>query len=109
VQFCCGTGDCSAAGVRKRNGAGFSGTLTSAVFVDDKGGVVIPHAVGDAIGDNMNAFFEEHGPNTSSTIESLSAAGIPIYKIGYDAPAPVEKRACEKFVEKRNIHTKTGQ
>lgn len=106
VQFCCGTGDCSAAGV-KRDGTIFGNTLSSAVLRDDAGSVVVPHSVGDvAGGDKFDIFLEDHGVNSSAAILGSSTGGIPIYKIGYDAP--VQKRACDTFSENKAPYTKTG-
>jgi hypothetical protein len=106
VQFCCGTGDCSAAGV-KRDGTYFGNTMSSMVLRDEGGSVVVPHSVGDATGDKYDIFLEDHGVNRSSAIQARSASGVPVYKIGYDAP--VEKRACDTFVQDGAPYTKTGK
>jgi hypothetical protein len=111
VQFCCGLGDCTAAGAKRSVGS----DMSSAVFRDGDGNVVVPRAVGDHTGDKYDTFLEDHGVNSSSTIQSRSA-GVPVYKIGYDAPAvqdaPLQKRKkCNKkgFVQEGARYTKTGK
>lgn len=111
VQFCCGTGDCGAAGV-KRDGLSLGSSYSSAVLRDNDGNVVIPHSVGDHAGDKYTVFLDDHGVNASSALQSRSEHGIPVYKIGYDAPVEevrVEKRKdCSNFVQDGAPYTKTG-
>jgi hypothetical protein len=111
VQFCCGTGDCAAAGVGKRDGfvESQSNTFTSAIFADAEGNLIVPHSVGDESGDKFDIFMEDHGLNASSMVQSRSASGIPIYKIGYAPEAAVEKRACDTFAKDGEPYTKTGR
>lgn len=106
VQFCCGTGDCTAAGV-KRDGAIIGNTLSSLVLRDASGNMIVPHAVGDASGDKFDTFLEDHGVNSSTAIQARSAEGVAVYKIGYDAPN--EKRACDTFAQDGAPYTKTGE
>jgi hypothetical protein len=106
TQFCCGTGDCTSAGV-KRDGAIIGNTLSSMVLRDASGNVIVPHSVGDATGDKFDVFLEDHGVNKSTAIQARSASGVPIYKIGYDAPQ--QKRACDTFTQSDAPYTKTGK
>lgn len=126
VQFCCGTGDCGAAGVGKRDGLG-SSTMSSVVLRDEQGSVVVPHSVGDHEGDKYGLFLEDHGINSTSVVQKRSVGGTPVYQIGYDpavvseievepvpattkrAPEPIlEKRKCDTFKQDGAEYTKTG-
>ena len=81
VQFCCGTGDCTSAGVERRDDLETS-SMSSQVFRDAAGDLIVPHAVGDATGDKFDIFLEDHGLNASSMVKSRSVSGTPVYKIG---------------------------
>lgn len=105
VQFCCGTGDCTAAGVKRDSFWG--STMSSAVLRNDAGDIIVPHSVGDTAGDKFTVFLDDHGVNASSAIQSRSTSGVPIYRIGYDAP--VQKRACDTFTQDGAPYTKTGK
>lgn len=118
VQFCCGVDDCTGAGV-KRDGAILGGSLSSAVFYNADGDVIVPQSVGDATGDKFDAFLDAHGLNSSSAIQTLSDSGTPIFKIGYDKVTekrttkrkdmPLKKRGCDKFVMDGAPYTKTSE
>ncbi|KAF2029532.1 hypothetical protein EK21DRAFT_112904 [Setomelanomma holmii] len=108
VQFCWGTGDCTSAGVKRDDLLeSQANTFTSAIFADADGNLIIPRSVGDESGDKFETFMEDHGLNASSMVKSRSASGVPIYKIGYGRDAPVQKRACDDFVQDGAPYTKT--
>jgi hypothetical protein len=90
VQFCCGTGDCTAAGA-SRIGGRDSISMSSMVLRDAAGDLIVPQAVGSHTGDHFDTFLEDHGLNASTMIKSRSVSGTPVYKIGSAPAAPVEK------------------
>ncbi|KAH7066255.1 hypothetical protein BKA63DRAFT_557792 [Paraphoma chrysanthemicola] len=104
VQFCCGTGDYTSASV-KRDGFIESQanipTFTSAILANSEGDLIMPHSVGDEAGDKFETFLEAHGLNASSMVKSRSSSGTPVYKTGYASEAAVERRACDKFTQKK--------
>jgi hypothetical protein len=83
--------------------------MSSQVFRDAAGDLIVPHAVGDATGDKFDIFLEDHGLNASSMVKLRSVSGTPVYKIGYAAKAPIKKRACDTFVQDGDTYTKTGE
>ena len=95
VQFCCGTGDCTAAGANPKRGIG--NTYTSAVIMDTAGDVVVPLEVGDLGGDMMDVFMKDYGLNNTSVRRTISGDGTPVWKIGYGAEEELDKRDCDTY------------
>lgn len=105
VQFCCGTGDCTSAGVEKRS----DGSFSSMVLRDSENNIIVPHSVGDASGDKMDVFMEDLGLNSSSVTMSQSSSGIPDFKVGYAAEETAKvKRDCSSYTANGAPYTKTG-
>jgi hypothetical protein len=112
VQFCCGTGDCTAAGASKRGLAGTSSM--SAVLKDADGNMIVPTAVWAQGQDIMDQFLHDHGLNLSTVVQTVSDAGVSIFKPVEPllslsaAEKPVEKRDCDKFIQDGGEYTTVG-
>lgn len=115
IQFCCGTGDCTAAGAEKRDDGTLN--LSSKVLRDADGNVLVPHSVGHRGTDMMDVFMEDHGLQNTTIVPSRTASGALVYRIGYpeEVQEPedavndhVQKRDCDHYDPDGAPYTKTG-
>jgi hypothetical protein len=113
IQQCCGSDECTKAGVSRRNTlqGSSSAVFTSVVLRDADGNVVVPHSVGNGKADLYDVFLEDHGINKTSALQTRSTSGVPVYKIGHPAPSK-QKRDCPDdadFEQDGDQYTKTGK
>ncbi|PIA92539.1 hypothetical protein CB0940_05179 [Cercospora beticola] len=110
IQFCCGTGDCTAAGASKRDDN--SAVASSVVLRDINDNILVPQSVGDSAGEKMDIFMEDLGLNSSTVLLARSTTGAPIFKVGHeeyeDNHHAITKRDCDTFIADGAPYTKTG-
>ncbi|KAF2718949.1 hypothetical protein K431DRAFT_305544 [Polychaeton citri CBS 116435] len=106
IQFCCGTGDCTAAGVEKRDDNSL--VFSSVVLRDAEGDLVVPHSVGQDGIDRMPVFLEDYGVDNATITPSKTPSGALVYKIDLPQRTAKAKRDCDHYEPDGDPYTKTG-